>query len=70
MNVVSEESIFGLLTQLHRLSQLREKLNVYERLLVAETLRTVADQIAPKPSRRFMLLTPKGPRGRPLYRWQ
>jgi hypothetical protein len=56
-----------LLTQLQRLVRLREQLGTFERLLVAEELRTVAEQIAPKPSRRFLMVTQKGPRGRPLF---
>lgn len=65
--IETEHDVLNLLHELHRMVQLRDRLSTYEQLLIAETLRTVADQIAPKRSSSLFLLSAKGPRGKPLY---
>jgi len=65
--VPDQTIVVDLIAQLRRLAALRDQLTTFERLLLSEAMHTAADELAPKASRRQVLITSKGPRGRPLY---
>jgi hypothetical protein len=66
-----EEIVEGITTAVRRLAVARHVLTEPQCIEVAETLRDTADEIdhgEGERTRRLVLLTPRGPMGRPLYR--